>query len=88
MRVRLRLLHGLTQPLTPFTFSPRLSFGSLIKNHGRDWYIFSVIALNELNVADLKSKVEGEAVVSKSQILEAIDGKVVGWGEWIGEVRE
>jgi phosphatidylethanolamine-binding protein (PEBP) family uncharacterized protein len=53
-----------------------------IKNHGPDRYIFSVIALNAK--LDLAEPVEAGTGASKTQILGALDGKVIGWGQWVG----
>ncbi|KKK17692.1 hypothetical protein P175DRAFT_0502128 [Aspergillus ochraceoroseus IBT 24754] len=46
--------------------------------HGAHRYVFTVIALNESLHFDHPER------VSKSQIKEAIVGKVTGWGQWIG----
>ncbi|KAE8386327.1 phosphatidylethanolamine-binding protein [Aspergillus alliaceus] len=46
--------------------------------HGMHRYIFTIIALGESLRFDRPER------VSKAQIKDAIAGKVVGWGQWIG----
>ena len=47
--------------------------------HGPHRYFFELIALSQLmNVATLS------AVPTSAEIQSAIDGKVAGWGEWVG----
>ncbi|KAE8351841.1 phosphatidylethanolamine-binding protein [Aspergillus coremiiformis] len=46
--------------------------------HGIHRYIFTIIALSEPLQFDRPDR------VSKKQIKEAIVGKVIGWGQWIG----
>ncbi|KAK2050814.1 PEBP-like protein [Colletotrichum somersetense] len=50
-----------------------------LMNHGAHRYVFQVVALNE---ALDKKMVEGRA--TRDQFVEAVKGKVLGWGMWTG----
>lgn len=55
-----------------------------IARHGEHRYFFSVIGLSSsVDWADVRGKAE-KGLVDKKSLLQAVEGKVVGWGEWIG----
>jgi phosphatidylethanolamine-binding protein (PEBP) family uncharacterized protein len=64
-------------------YVPNLTGNSYIgpappRGHGLHRYIFTIIALNEPLQFD-----QGEQV-NKQMIKEAMVGKVIGWGQWVG----
>jgi phosphatidylethanolamine-binding protein (PEBP) family uncharacterized protein len=50
-----------------------------LMNHGPHRYFFMVIALKEALNSELLT-----AETTREQIAEAIEGKVLGWGMWVG----
>ncbi|WYZ40066.1 hypothetical protein EsH8_IV_000407 [Colletotrichum jinshuiense] len=53
-----------------------------LMNHGPHRYLFQVVALSE----PLDKKML-EARATKEQVAEAVNGKVLGWGMWIGSCQ-
>jgi len=55
-----------------------------IARHGVHRYFFEVFGVGEGVDWEGVRREAGQGVVDKSAVLRAVEGKVVGWGEWVG----
>lgn len=53
-----------------------------IMRHGEHRYFWSIVGLSERVDWEEVGRSAGEQGVGRGEVLKAIEGKVVGWGEW------